>query len=83
MTQKQTLTPAQNAVRDFLQRRGPLTDAELVALYPADTLAVLRATQTPSGLRTRRQELVVKGYVVAHSTAKSLSNRTVTKWAAK
>lgn len=83
MTQKQNLTTGQNAVLSFLKRRGPLTDAELVALYPADTLAVLRAAQTPSGLRTRRSELVKKGYVVAHSTQKSLSNRNVTKWAAK
>lgn len=81
MTQKQvTLTTAQAALLDFMDRRGPMTDAEIVALYHEDTKAVVWATQTPSGLRTRRSELVKKGLVQMNSTQKSLSGRNTTKW---
>jgi hypothetical protein len=79
---KSTLTPGQNAVLGFLKRRGPLTDGELVALYPADRTAVTQAVQTPSGLRTRRAELVKKGYVTQHSVTKSLTGRQTVKWEA-
>ncbi len=80
MAQKQTLTHGQNAVLSFLKRRGPLTDGELVALYPADAQAVRQMVQSPSGLRTRRRELVGKRLVTTHSTVKSLSGRNTVKW---
>lgn len=44
-----------------------MTDAEMVADYPVLSRYLDRpyATQSPSGLRTRRSELVEKGYVEA------------------
>lgn len=49
---------SQSAVWRFLRRHGPMTDSELVERYNGDVL------QSPSGLRTRRKELVQKGLVV-------------------
>jgi hypothetical protein len=50
------LTPSQNAVYDTLRRIGPLTDERLVQFYEGPK-------QSPSGIRTRRHELVEGGYV--------------------
>jgi hypothetical protein len=77
-----TLTPAQQAVYRFLKARGPLTDAELTALYPTDAASIIAAIQTDSGLRTRRAELVKKGYVVRAGTKLAPSNRTINRWKA-
>ena len=49
---------AQSAVLRFLRRNGPMEDERLVKLYNGDP------TQSPSGLRTRRAELVKKGLIV-------------------
>jgi hypothetical protein len=76
------LTSAQQAVYRFLKQHGPMTDAELTALYPTDAAAVIAAVQTESGLRTRRAELVKKGYVVRHGTKTAPSNRTINRWKA-
>ncbi len=54
------LRETQTAVLTFLRQYGPMTDEKLVAEY-----ALLHATpsQSPSGLRTRRGELVRQGLV--------------------
>jgi hypothetical protein len=46
------------AVLEAFQRLGPMTDETLVARYPADL-----PPQSPSGLRSRRAELVSRGYI--------------------
>lgn len=49
---------SQEAVLRFLRRHGPMDDGKLVKTYNGDV------PQSPSGLRTRRAELVAKGLVV-------------------
>ena len=48
---------AQSAVLRFLRRNGPMEDERLVKIYNGDP------PQSPSGLRTRRAELVKKGLI--------------------
>lgn len=65
-----SITMAQRAVYHLLKHVGPSTDADLVDLYPAARRLLDRGSrypeQQPSGIRTRRAELVAKGYVVEH-----------------
>jgi hypothetical protein len=65
-----SITMAQRGVYHLLKHLGPATDAELVDLYPAARRLLDRGSrypeQKPSGIRTRRSELVEKGYVVEH-----------------
>lgn len=51
---------SQDAVLRFLRERGGMDDATLVAGY--DSYGI-EPPQSPSGLRTRRAELVAKGLV--------------------
>lgn len=76
-----TLTPAQQAVYSLLRDKGPMNDTVLVATYQA-SLVQSAAPQTTSGLRTRRSELVTKGYVVRHGRTKTYSGRTAKVWKA-
>lgn len=63
---------AQRGVYHLLKHAGPMTDAELVELYPAARRLLDRGhrypEQTPSGLRTRRAELVSLGYAEKHDS---------------
>ena len=58
---------SQEQVINLFHRYGPMTDAEL--LEAADRLSV---KQSPSGLRTRRNELVAKGVLRFTGTFKRL-----------
>jgi hypothetical protein len=49
---------SQRRVYELLRDYGPCTDEELQALAPRDGFLI-----SPSGLRTRRHELVVLGFV--------------------
>lgn len=70
------ITMAQRGVYHLLKHRGPSTDADLVRLYPCGRELLDRGyrypEQTPSGIRTRRSELVAKGYVVEHDRIKGV-----------
>jgi hypothetical protein len=71
------LRASQNAVLAFLRRHGAMTDIDLVERY--DGLA-----QSPSGLRTRRKELVARGLVVdTGSWVRTPSGRRATVWASR
>lgn len=60
-----TMTTRQYAVYTVLGEFGPLSDKELVARYDSLRVYVGYAdiAQSPSGLRSRRAELVRMGYV--------------------
>ena len=51
------LRASQDAVLAFLRRQGPMIDTVLVDTYNGEV------HQSPSGLRTRRSELVTRGLV--------------------
>ena len=58
------LTPNQKAVLRHLRIFGPMTDEKLVETYqPRVGGCVPVPVQAPSGLRTRRHELVEAGFV--------------------
>ena len=72
------LRASQDEVLRFMRARGPLTDDQLVRTY------VGTVPQSPSGLRTRRSELVARGLV--EDTGKRVvlpSGRKAIVWAAK
>jgi hypothetical protein len=79
------ITSAQRGVYHLLKHVGPSTDADLVFLYPGSRRLLTRGDrypeQQPSGIRTRRSELVRKGYVVKHDTVRQ-GRRTVILWRA-
>lgn len=63
----------QRYILGLLREHGPMTDTRLLELVLADPLAPTRA---PSGVRTRRGELVTMGYVEdSGETEKLVSNR--------
>jgi hypothetical protein len=62
---RRTLTVNQRAVLRHLRINGPMTDEKLVDSYtPSMVGCVPVPIQAPSGLRTRRHELVELGYIV-------------------
>lgn len=76
------LRASQEAVLKFLRRHGPATDVELVEGYP-EWARALHPPQSPSGLRTRRHELVEAGAVVDTGDRAELpSGRKAIVWAA-
>ena len=65
---------------DLLWTEGPMTDEQLVELY----LHRHAASATPSGIRTRRAELVADGYIEQTSRpGRTKAGRRATVWAAK
>lgn len=54
------ITLCQRAVQTCLLAQGPMCDAELVFRYQNETTL---PKQSPSGIRSRRHELVVRGLV--------------------
>jgi hypothetical protein len=88
---KRTLTGlsmAQRGVFHLLKSAGPLTDTELVELYPTARRVLDRGhrypEQRPSGIRTRRNELVARGAVIDTGERVRLpgSRRASTIWRA-
>lgn len=68
---------SQNAVLVFLRRHGAMCDADLVARYDGTP------SQSPSGLRTRRKELLTRGLVADTGTQTLMpSGRWSTVWGA-
>lgn len=66
---RRTLTVNQRAVLRHLRINGAMTDEQLVDTYqPSVGGCVPVPNQAPSGLRTRRHELVEMGYVVWDGT---------------
>lgn len=86
--QQDRLRVSQQAVLRVLEARGPMTDEQLVAEYeyeqenPASPLGKL-VMQSPSGIRTRRNELARAGDVVKVGTGKTKLGRDADIWRAK
>lgn len=63
-----SITMRQRAVYHVLRHYGTMTDTDLVAQYATLIKHLHRGyrypAQSPSGLRTRRSELVRKGYII-------------------
>jgi hypothetical protein len=77
------LRASQEAVLAVLKRHGPLDDHTLVDLYDMLTATGGIPEQSPSGIRTRRHELVEAGEVVdTGERAKMPSGRRAIVWAA-
>lgn len=69
---------SQHAVLRHLRRHGPMTDTEMVDSFDG------KIYQSPSGLRTRRKELVDRGLVIDTGKRETLeSGRSATVWDAK
>lgn len=69
-----SLNERRAAVLDVLQRYGPMTDQEIANAYEGPD-------QSPSGLRTRRKELVDMGLVrPAGFTRKLSTGRSANVW---
>lgn len=67
----QKLTKSQEDVLSVLQQYGPVADHALVPLAQHQ----LQVHQSSSGIRSRRAELVRKGYVKSVTTTKTGSGR--------
>lgn len=76
-----SINMAQRGVYHLLKHIGPSTDADLVFLYSGARRLLERGDrypeQEPSGIRTRRNELVRKGYVVKHDTIRSRGRKVI------
>lgn len=74
----------QKAVLTILERGGPRTDEEIFAIYAGvEGTSNVFPPQSPSGLRTRRCELVRAGYVTDTGDRRELrSGRMAIVWAA-
>ena len=71
------MTESQKQVYDLIDIYGPINDQALVPL--AQHLGQI--SQSSSGLRSRRAELVRKGHVVAVDIIKLPSGRSAALWA--
>ena len=74
------LRTSQWYVLEYVKRNGPLTDEELVGGYTSTSFGAM-CMQSPSGIRTRRKELVEKNLV--HDTgerARLASGRKAIVW---
>lgn len=77
-----TLRASQAAVLRFIRTNGPMTDVALVEDYPQHSEGYPR--QSPSGLRSRRAELVTGGLVEDTQKRERLeSGRQAVVWGAK
>lgn len=76
---RDTRTETQRALVRLLRRYGPMTDAELAERYYLATKG--QPACSPSGLRTRRSELVRDGFVVDTGKRRTLnSGRKAIVW---
>jgi hypothetical protein len=84
MLSEESLSKAQAAVLSVLRTHGPLADFELDATYerlrlgPNGWFPMI----SPSGLRTRRKELVHYTFVVAAGETKTPGGRRALMWRA-
>jgi hypothetical protein len=75
------LTAKQEAVLAVLREAtGPLHDQQLAVMYEYRRKAQGWPEQSPSGLRTRRAELVAAGQVVKAGRTKLASGRAAALW---
>jgi len=75
------VTKLQKRIYDFLRYAGPMTDEELVNAYLLWTDVVGEGYASPSGIRSRRHELVNLGLVCDTGTrAKLRSGRQAIVW---
>lgn len=75
------LVKRQAAVWRVLDVAGPMTDEELVEAYPTHWPCL---SQAPSGIRTRRAELVTRGLVEWTGRKRPLaSGRLAREWATR
>lgn len=75
------ITEKQRAVLRVLAWAGPLTDEELVEEYERPRVEPL-PEQSPSGIRSRRSELVKLGHVEAVGQGRTGAGRRALRWAA-
>jgi hypothetical protein len=75
------LTETKKTILDLLKH--PSTDEDLVNRYQSITRAGLAPMASPSGIRSRRHELAVAGYLEAVDYAKSLTGRRAIVWGRK
>lgn len=84
--QRPSINDAQRGVYHLLKHVGPSTDADLVSLYPSVQRMLTRGDrypeQQPSGVRTRRSELVHKGYIERHDVVRNKRGQKVILWRA-
>jgi hypothetical protein len=72
---------SQEAVLELLRRIGPSTDVEIAVVYEQERTARSWPAQSPSGLRTRRSELVQLGLVADSGQRRQLpSGRNGIVW---
>jgi len=64
----------------LLRMYGPLTDEQIAERHD---MQVLKPKASPSGLRSRRAELVKLGFVESAGLGKTQSGRPCNKWRAK
>lgn len=80
------LSMAQRGVYHVLKHYGPMHDEMLVAIYPHAVRLLDRGhrypAQTPSGLRTRRSELVKRGAVIAKDVLRDQPGPSPRVWIA-
>lgn len=78
------LTEKQNEVLGYIGAFGPISDEALVRRMSAADRAFIenRCTQSPSGIRTRRAELVAKGLVIHDGFGTTASGNKCRLWAA-
>ena len=74
----------QRAVYDLMKWSGPISDDHLLDLYRTWSERGRFPRQSPSGIRTRRSELVARGLVTDSGDAELLpSGRRAILWVAK
>ncbi|MDR7496819.1 MAG: hypothetical protein QN174_07670 [Armatimonadota bacterium] len=80
----QQVRASQEAVLDCLRRYGAMTDEQIAARYEASRRQYGWPAQSPSGLRTRRAELVDQGLVEDSGLRRELaSGRRAIVWRPK
>lgn len=72
------LTATKKAILDLL--KVPCTDESLVARYESLARTYTVPMASPSGIRSRRHELAVAGYLTAVDYSKSASGRRAIVW---
>ena len=77
------MTERRQAVWAVLAEHGPLTDESLVAIYDQFAEDNLVPPQSPSGIRTRRNELTKLGLAIdSGQRGMTVSGRTAILWGA-
>ena len=80
---RERLRVTQEAVLAVLRFHGPIDDRTLVDIYEMLAESGVQPRQSPSGIRSRRHELVVAGKVVdTGERVKLASGRNAIVWAA-